>query len=92
MAGETNVERHGPPLFTYYAFGQFRRGPDGDFTLNTEKEEFGCLECLFSPTSHIWQGLKDILPLSNPKQGVCRRNNNSFEVQEGAVTTSGEYL
>jgi hypothetical protein len=44
------------------------------------------------PTSHIWQGLKDILPLSKPKQGVCRRNNNSFEVQEGAVTTSGEYL
>ncbi len=44
------------------------------------------------PTSHIWQGLKDFLPLSKQKKEVCRINNNSFGVQEGAVTTSGEYL
>jgi hypothetical protein len=52
----------------------------------------GCLECFFSLSSHIWQGLKDFLPLSKPKTGVRRRNNNSFGIQEGAVTTSGEYL
>jgi hypothetical protein len=29
-----------------------------DFTVDTVKEEFDCLEC-FSPSPHIWQGLRE---------------------------------
>jgi hypothetical protein len=50
------------------------------------------LGVFFLPPSHIRQDLKDFLPLSKPKKGAYRRNNNSFGVQEGAVTTSREYL
>ncbi len=60
--------------------------------VDTVKEEFGCLECFFSNPKKIWQGLKDFLHLSKPKKEVGRRNNNFFGVQEGVVTTSGEYL
>jgi hypothetical protein len=60
--------------------------------VDTVKEEFGCLECFFSPPHTSGKGLKDFLLLSKPKMGVGRRNNNSFGVQEGAVMTSGEYL
>jgi hypothetical protein len=70
-----------------------------DFTLDlaaisqwTQKKRSLGAWSLYLPSSHIWQGLKDFLPLSKPKKGVCRRNNNSFGVQEGVVMTSGHYL
>jgi hypothetical protein len=28
------------------------------FDVDTAKEEFGCLACLFHPSQHIWQGLR----------------------------------
>ncbi len=35
-AGETNgVQSHRPRVFTYYAFGQFRGGPGGNFAVDT---------------------------------------------------------
>ncbi len=93
MAGITKVVQcHRPLLFTSYAFGRFRCGSGGDFKFYTLKEEFDCLECLFSTLHTYGKAWKDFSPLSKPKKGVSRRNNNSFGVQEVAVTSSGEYL
>ncbi len=40
----------------------------------------------FTPLLTHLASLKDFLPLSNPKKGVCRRNNNPLEFK------GGEYL
>jgi hypothetical protein len=69
---------------SYWTWWQFHGGPS--------KRGVWLLGVFFLQSQKIWQGLKDFLHLSKPKKGVGRRNNNFFGVQEGVVTTSGEYL
>ncbi len=84
MASETNiVQRHRPRLFTSYTFGWFPSGTGGDFSVDTLKEEFGCLEC-FSPLPTHRVRHEGLIHLSKPKKGVGWRKNNSFGVQEGS--------
>jgi hypothetical protein len=45
------------------------------------------------PSSHIWQGLKDFLPLSKPKKReFIEEIITPVEFKKGRFTTSGGYL
>jgi hypothetical protein len=57
-AGERNIVHTVQRPFTYYAFRRFPGGLGGLFVVDTEKEALGFLELFFSPSQHIWQGLR----------------------------------
>jgi hypothetical protein len=58
-----------------------------------KKRSLGAWSC-FLPSLHIWQGLKDFLPLPKPKREFVEEiiTPLEFKKKKEAVTTSGEYL
>jgi hypothetical protein len=79
------------PTIYFIRFWMISRYTWWQFSSGHSKREVRLLGVFFLPSSHIWQGLKRLFTSAQAKKGG-RRNNNSFGVQEGAVTTSEEYL
>ncbi len=57
--------------------GQFHGGLGKVFMVDTEKKDLGFLVFFFTPSQHIWQGLRRLSTSVQAKKGVAKHYNDS---------------
>jgi hypothetical protein len=91
--GNTASEKNSatvPDKYFFIRFWTISRWTWRQFRGGHSKRGVWLFGMFFLPSSHICQGLKRLLTPVQAKKGSWQKKNNSFGVQEGAVTTSGE--